>query len=168
MRAPVLAWGVWMLLGSLRSSAYASLFAGLDLGIHELGHIIFAPFGRFVGVLGGSLAQVMAPLASVAVFLRQRDYFGISFCFLWLGASLHELARYVGDARAQELPLVSPFGGEPIHDWHYLLATVGALRLDTALAALLRLGAVGSIATFLVAGGWLLVQMRAASQTQPS
>lgn len=158
-RAPLLAWGGWILVHHLRSPDYASLFAGLNLGIHELGHIVFAIFGRTMGVAGGSLAQVLAPLAAVLVFLRQRDWFAISFAFLWLGASLFELARYVGDARAMELPLVSPFGGDPIHDWHFLLSRAGLLRWDGTFEALLRAGATASIVVFLIAGGWLLLSM---------
>jgi len=159
VRAPLVAWGAWILLNHLRSTEYASLFAGLNLGIHELGHVVFMPFGQTMGVLGGSLAQVLAPIASVAVFLRQRDWFAISFCFLWLGSSLFELARYVGDARALELPLVSPFGGDPIHDWHFLLGNAGLLRWDATFAALLRLGAAASIVAFLAAAVWLLLCM---------
>jgi hypothetical protein len=51
----------------------------------------------------------------------------------------------VGDARAQDLDLVSfsPDGGG--HDWHYLLAHAGLLKQDLALARLLR------------GLGWLLV-----------
>jgi len=165
VRAPLVAWGAWILLHHLRSPDYASFFAGLNLGIHELGHVVFMPLGQTMGVLGGSLAQVLAPLASCLVFLRQRDWFAISFCFLWLGASLFELARYVGDARALELPLVSPFGGDPIHDWHYLLAGAGLLRWDGTFAMLLRACAAASILVFLAAALWLLVQMARSGRT---
>ncbi|HEY0841029.1 MAG TPA: hypothetical protein VGD74_12650 [Vulgatibacter sp.] len=159
LRAPLLAWGAWILVHHLRDADYASLFAGLNLGIHELGHVVLGPFGLVLSVLGGSLAQLLAPLASVAIFLRQRDWFGICFCFLWLGASLFELARYVGDARAMELPLVSPFGGDPIHDWNFLLGRAGLLRWDASFARLLRLCATCSILAFLAGGGWLLHRM---------
>ena len=48
------------------------------------------------------------------IFQRQEDYFAHSVAACWLGTSLFNMATYIGDARAQVLPLVSPFGGEDI------------------------------------------------------
>ena len=47
-----------------------------NLVFHEAGHVLFALFGRFMTVLGGSLFQFGLPLALAGVFLRQRDQFG--------------------------------------------------------------------------------------------
>src|SRR5688572_1388590 len=41
-----------------------------NLVFHEAGHVILGVFGRFAGVLGGSLFQFALPLALVVVFLR--------------------------------------------------------------------------------------------------
>ena len=48
------------------------------------------------------------------------------------------IATYMADAQAQELPLVSPlaFMGEPIHDWHYLLSTLHLLWSDKLFSGL--------------------------------
>jgi hypothetical protein len=117
-------------------------------------------------MLGGTLAQVAAPLAGVWMFLRQRDYFAVSFALAWLGTNLFEIAAYAGDARARALPLVSPFAGEPLHDWHFLLSKAGLLGWDGAIAFVLRLGGVAAFIAFLVGGTWLLVQMRLPAGTE--
>ena len=57
---------------------YGSLFAGLTLGVHELGHLVFSPFGEWLATAGGSLMQVAAPVALAYGFLRQRDYYAIA------------------------------------------------------------------------------------------
>ena len=44
---------------------WPNLFSGINLGIHELGHVLFAPLGMFMGLLGGSLAQCLAPVAGM-------------------------------------------------------------------------------------------------------
>ncbi len=89
------------------------LFGGVTFGIHELGHVIFSPLGEFMGIAGGSLAQVLAPLLAGLTFLfwqrdgePQRDYFALAVAGFWLSFSLHNLALYVGDARRQLLPLL--------------------------------------------------------------
>lgn len=118
----------------LRSAEGWSLIDGVDLAIHETGHLVFAPFGEFVGYLGGTLLQLLLPLAFVASFLRRGDRYAAYVVLAWVAQSLWNVARYVADARAQELPLVG--GGD--HDWAYLLGEMGMLPHDTALASALR------------------------------
>ena len=143
----------------LADPEYGSLFSGITLGVHELGHLLFAPLGHWMGMAGGSLTQVLAPVALAWGFLRQRDYYAITVAGTWEGMSLSNLATYVADARAQELPLVSPFGGDPEHDWNYLLSSVGMLRHDTQLAGWVRLAAFLTLAASLAFGAWLCVRM---------
>jgi hypothetical protein len=131
----------------------------LELGIHELGHVVFMPFGEWIGVLGGSLAQLLAPLYGVWQFLRQKDFFAAAFAVGWLGESLGNLSVYIGDARAQELPLANLFGGDPIHDWNYLLGSVNRLGMDTKYALLVRGLGLLCVLAFLWTGGWMLWQM---------
>jgi hypothetical protein len=129
-------------------------FGGITFGIHELGHVIFAWAGHFLMSAGGSLMQVAAPIAAGLLLARQRDWFGVAVATTWLGSSLWNLARYVADARAQELPLLG-LSDEPEHDWAYLLETLGMLELDTALAGLVRLVAIAAWLAALGFGGWL-------------
>ncbi len=143
----------------LADPEYGSIFSGITLGVHELGHLVFSPLGHWLGVAGGSIAQVVAPLAVAYGFLRQRDYFAIAVAGAWEGMSLSNLATYVADARAQELPLVSPFSGDPEHDWNYLLSSVGMLRQDALLAGCLRVAAFAALAGSVAFGVWLCVRM---------
>lgn len=157
-----LVWFAYMLVRYLADPAYQVIFSAINLGIHEIGHILWSPLGEFMGFLGGSLTQCLAPVVSIPMFYRQRDFFGIAFCFGWLSTNLHGVSIYVGDARAQVLPLVSPGGGEPLHDWHYLLTRLGLLEMDHAIALLLRGLGVMSMLVFLVLGGyqcWLMFRL---------
>ncbi len=159
IRLPVLAYFVFVWVAHTTDPLHQSLFKGIDLGIHELGHVLFHPLGDVVGALGGSILQCTAPLLAAVMFIRQRDYFAISFCFGWLSANLFEVATYAGDAVAKSLHLVTPGGGEPIHDWNYVLATLGWLRHTEEIAALHRIFAHAAMIGCLAFGGWLVLTM---------
>ena len=160
LRAVLMLYFAYVLVRHLGSAEYNSWFGGINLGIHELGHVVFSPFGPFIGILGGSFWQVAVPLLAFWIFHRQGDYFAHSVAACWLGTSLFNLAAYIGDARSRVLPLVSPFGGEEIiHDWHYLLGTLGLLPLDGALAFLVRVLAFAAMVAGLAWGGWMIMIM---------
>jgi len=154
-RAPVLAYLGWAGVRHLRDPLYGSLFAGITLGVHELGHLILGPLGAWPGIAGGSLAQLAVPAAAVWILARQRDYFGIAVGMAWLAFSLFGLATYIGDARARELPLVA-LTPDPIHDWNWMLGRLGLLSADHALAFVCRAAAAVLWAAAMVLGGCLL------------
>ncbi len=158
-RLPLLLWFAYILVRHLREPRYESLFGGLNLGIHELGHLVFAPFGEFVGVAGGTILQLAAPLVAGALFRRQRDWFAMAVASCWLSTNLFSVARYAGDARARRLPLVSPTSGDPLHDWGFMLGRLGLLRRDTVIAGGLRFLAIVAMLAGLAAGGWLVWHM---------
>ncbi len=162
LRLAVLIFFGYVFFNHLNSSSYQSIFKGLNLGIHELGHYIFAFLGRFLEIAGGTLAQCLAPVISMALFFRiQRDFFAVAFCFGWLGTNFFDVATYAADARAMQLPLVSPGGGGGYitHDWNYLLGRMGMLEWDSAIAFLFRAGGVVAMLICLVGGGWLVWNM---------
>ena len=107
-----------------------SLLDGVDLAIHETGHLVFGPFGEFVGFAGGTLFQLIMPLAFVVYFWRRGDRHAASVALWWVGQNCGHIAYYVADARAQDLPLVG--GGE--HDWNYLLGRMDLLAHDRGIA----------------------------------
>lgn len=72
----------------------------------------------------------MLPLAFVIYFWLRKDRHSASVALWWVGQNFWNIARYIADARAQELPLVG--GGE--HDWAFLLATWRLLPQDQAIA----------------------------------
>ena len=131
--------------------------------MHEAGHVLFSAFGELPEVAGGSISQVAAPLIVALLFLRQREYFGIAVVLAWLSLSLSGLATYIGDARDQVLPLVSMGSGDPIHDWHFLLARFGMLGYDRALARFTDFLSAISLVAALALGGWLCNAMRASA-----
>jgi len=158
-RAPLL---LYLVIGGFRhmsDSEYSTfLFGGVTFGIHELGHVALGWAGRFLAIAGGSLAQVAAPVASIFIFRRQRDYFGIAVAGAWLGFSLWNLATYIGDARNMDLSLLG-LGSDPEHDWNRLLSMTGLLRFDHVLAFLTRGVAFVSWGAACGFGAWLLVRM---------
>lgn len=157
----------YMFIRYLFSPDYTSLLSPLNLGIHELGHLVFSFFGNFLAVLGGTLLQVIVPVFSVINFYWQRDFFAIALSFGWLSTSFFDAARYIGDARAMSLPLVSPFGaGDTIHDWNYLLNRMGLLKFDIAIASIVKFLAFLSMLVCFSYGAWLLRQMRRAQEKE--
>jgi len=102
----------------------------LDLPIHETGHIVFAWGSDVLVALGGTIFQLILPLLFVGYFWRRKDRHAASVALWWVGQNCFNIARYIADARAQELPLVG--GGE--HDWAFLLATWRMLPEDQSIA----------------------------------
>jgi hypothetical protein len=116
----------------LRNPEYWDPLDDLDLAVHEAGHLVFAAFGEPANILGGSLFQVIVPAAFVGYFARTRQRYAAAVTMAWVGVSLLNVARYIGDARAQALPLLG--GEDSIHDWWYLLINWGLLRQDLVIA----------------------------------
>ena len=155
-RLPLWLFFVYLAARYLRDPRYQSVFGGLNLGIHELGHVVFGPFGQTLGIAGGTILQCAAPVVSVVMFCRQRDAFALSFSCAWMATNLYGVAVYMADARAMAMPLVSPFGGDVYHDWNYLLDRAGWLAYDTRLASWVRMLAAAFMLASLVYGAWVL------------
>jgi hypothetical protein len=158
-RLPLLLWLGWTGWHYLADPAYWSIFSGIIFGSHEFGHLFFAFAGEFMTVAGGSLMQLLVPIGAIALLIAWRDYFGASCAGCWLSFSLSNLAVYVGDAVAQELPLVSfsPDGGE--HDWFYLLDHFGALGYDLRIAMMVRRVSALILAASFFWGAWSCLRM---------
>lgn len=159
-------WGFWFI-----QTDYSQLTGGLpeingsfmhlvDLIFHEAGHILFIPFGQFMTILGGSLAQLMMPMAVIGVFLlQQRDTFGASIGLWWLGQSVMDLAPYINDARAGELLLLGGTTGRDNpghHDWRNILGDLGLLEYDHLIAGGVNFMGEALILLSLVWGGNIL------------
>ena len=114
------------------------LLDGVDLAVHETGHLVFGPFGEFIGTLGGTLLQLIVPLTFAWYFVRRGDRHAATVAGWWVAQNLWNIARYVQDAQAQELPLV----GSGEHDWAYLLEQVNLLEKDQLIGQLVRLAGI--------------------------
>ena len=137
-RAALFAALALQVLRPLREQGDWTVFSGVIFGAHELGHLFWAPFGDWMGVAGGSLTQLLVPIGAAAVVWRGKDWFGVAVCGLFLATSLAELSWYIADARNEMLDLVSFSEGGAIHDWNYLLAHAGWLKLDLRIAGFAR------------------------------
>ncbi len=118
---------------------------GLNLIIHEGGHFLFVWFGETLELYGGTLLQLAVPLTLVLAFARRGEAQGSALAGVWFFQNFLNVARYMADARAQELPLVGGGG----HDWYAILGSWGLLEYDTRLAGILRAaGWLGMLATY--------------------
>ena len=119
-------------IARIRNPEYWDPLDDLNLAVHEAGHLVFSGFGETMTILGGSLFQVIVPAAFVGYFAKTRQRYAAGATMAWVGVNLLNVSHYIGDARAQELPLLG--GEDSIHDWWYLLINWDLLPRDTAIA----------------------------------
>ncbi|MEX1669436.1 hypothetical protein AB4876_10975 [Zhongshania guokunii] len=120
-----------------------------NLAFHEAGHVLFGFFGQTAGLYGGTFGQLVFPLIVFMSFYRRGQIMQAGLGLLWLFQNFLNIARYVADARAQQLPLVG--GGD--HDWFNILYRWDALPADKSFAATLTTVAwLGMILSFV----WVL------------
>jgi len=139
--------GIVVLSFKLISSTIASNYVGeiflhvINLPFHEAGHIVFRPFGSFMTSLGGTLGQFIIPgICFYAFLFRHSNPFAAAVCLWWIGENFLDIAPYINDARAGDLPLLggnfghsSPYG---FHDWEYILTESGLIEHDQTIANL--------------------------------
>ncbi len=143
---------------SLRTPGTYRWLDSLDLAIHETGHLVFAPFGQTIGMLGGTLLQLLLPAAFSIALWRGGDRHGSTVPLWWMGQNCWNISVYIKDARTQELPLLG--GGE--HDWAFLLDQWDWLARDQALG-----GAVYLIGVLLYLASVILGWRYATPHTRP-
>lgn len=122
----------------------------MDVAVHEVGHMLFRPFGELTMLVMGSGTQVAFPLALAAFFLGvRRDPLTGAVLLAWAGEAFGDAAIYVADAPYGELPLL---GGSGEGDWTRILGPEHLSRMHLAdeyarnlrvVGALLMLAAVG-------------------------
>jgi hypothetical protein len=113
------------------------LIDGVNLVIHEAGHVVFMPFGELLSVAGGSLFQVIVPAVFVVYFYRRGQGYSAALVLFWVGESLLNVSVYAGDALKLQLPLLG--GDDSIHDWNHLLSATGLLPSTYKIAAAIRI-----------------------------
>ncbi len=134
----LLVWGVRLMTSSIASNYVGESFLHLvNLPFHEAGHVLFAPFGRFMQVLGGTIGQLLVPGVVLGAFLVKGNPFGAAVGLWWFGESLLDCAPYMADARAGQLMLLGGVTGsevEDYHDWEVILGRLGWLEHDQLIA----------------------------------
>ncbi len=125
------------------------LIDGVNLVIHEAGHLIFRPLGEFMMIAGGSLFQVIMPALFVGYFWYHGKYYSAALVLFWVGQSILNVSVYAGDSVALQLPLLG--GQDSLHDWNYMLDHLGLLRSTGKVAGAIRL--LGTVVIALAAVG---------------
>ncbi len=113
---------------------WVPLLDSANLALHEAGHPLVGIFSTRLTVYGGTLFQLAFPLLAALQFRRSANPAGIAAALVWLGENLFNVARYMADARAQELPLV----GNGDHDWTEIFSRWHVLHLDGRIAGITR------------------------------
>ena len=107
-----------------------------NLIFHEAGHSIFFLLGDFIRIAAGSGLQIAIPLCIAIYFFVSNQRFSGALCLLWVGQNIINVSVYAGDAIRMDLPLL---GGESvIHDWNYLLESMGILRYASTVGSFLE------------------------------
>lgn len=128
----LLVWGFSHMSLSVEDGAMNSTFMHrVHLVIHEAGHLVFIPMGRFITIAGGTLLQLIMPAAFLVSFLFQyQNAFGAAGALWWLGDSFLDVAPYAYDGRAMKLMLLGGVTGHESggHDWNNMLGDLGLIN----------------------------------------
>jgi len=120
-----------------------------NLLFHEAGHPIVGMFSQRLETYGGTLGQLAFPIILAVSFWRKGQSLSFAGAVIWFFENWLNIARYMADARRQELPLVG--GGD--HDWHRILSRWHLLQFDVGLATVIKtIGWLGMVA----ACGWVI------------
>jgi hypothetical protein len=151
-------YGLFLLYAILNKTGFL-IIDNVNLIVHEGGHLLFGWFGPTLGLWGGTLNELLVPLALALYFAFHRQTTGAAFAAFFFFENFLYISVYIADARAQALPLVTVGDTEAgEHDWFRILSSLGLLQQDTAIAAVVKaVGWLGMLATI----GWLVKRARA-------
>jgi hypothetical protein len=119
----------------------------VNLIFHEAGHIIFMFFGETLAILGGSLLEILIPVAVTLHFIFSKQYFSAAFSSWWTATALLSVSIYASDARERLLPLIT--NDTNTHDWFNLLSKYNLLKYDDLVGYLFWCGAIMSVVAML-------------------
>ena len=146
-RAGLVGWVAFYALFLLHAATDRDGFLLIDnvnLIIHEGGHFLFGWFGYTIGILGGTLGELLVPLLIAIYFFWHRQTAALAFAAFWFFENFLYIGTYMADARTQVIPLV----GTGEHDWEFLFSHWGVLGHDRTIGGLTRrLGWLGMLAT---------------------
>ncbi len=119
----------------------------VDLGFHELGHLLTYWLPDLVTASMGSITQVAVPAGLAVYFAKWREEVpSATLMVAWAGSSARNVAVYIGDAPTERLQLI---GGD--HDWAFIFHRLDAMTMAPRVADLV--GFLGSM-TIAVAFLW--------------
>ena len=126
--------GLFVLFILVSESGFVFLIDHANLLFHEAGHPIVGMFSSRLEPYGGTLGQLVFPIVLAVSFRRKGQPLSFAASLLWFFENWLNIARYMADARAQELPLVG--GGD--HDWNTIFGRWNSLAYDTHIASVVR------------------------------
>ena len=146
--ALVLSGILWVFIGYYMKTDphWVPILDNTNLVIHEAGHPLVGILSSNLAVYGGTWFQLLFPMVvwwkchkRYPAVAFQDPSWGMywlakSFSTGWLLTSLQNMARYLADARAQQLPLIGGLPPETSHDWFLILGRWDLLKWDTTFA----------------------------------
>jgi hypothetical protein len=129
-------WGLILFIGLtlyfhfFTEDRWFPLLDSANLAFHEAGHLFLGILSDRLNVYGGTLLQLAIPVYIYYRFKSDHQFLASSWALVWLAENLFNVARYLGDAQVQLLPLV----GGGMHDWTEILSRWKLLRFDANLA----------------------------------
>jgi hypothetical protein len=98
------------------------IFVYLNIAVHEIGHVLFRPFGELTTLIMGSGFEVLFPFAVGVVFLiRKRDLVSTAVAWGWAASALASASTYIADADDGRLALLGATGPDAAGDWERIL-----------------------------------------------
>ena len=141
------------ILSFIAEDSHNLLLSGLyfvEFGVHEASHLITSFLPPIMVAAAGSVGEISFTILLVIACFKGKAYFAAVFSGLWVMLAMHNVGRYMADARSQLLPLVGP--GETVqHDWHFVFGQLGWLNADTVIGGITS--GIG-VAIGMVALGW--------------
>jgi hypothetical protein len=136
----------------------------IDILMHEAGHLLATPIYAMVNydlssasavfyMFAGTGMQWLMPLLFVLYFVFKKQPFSVFVTLFWLGQSFYDTVPYIADSIRMVMPLLSK---NAIHDWNFLLTTLGYLPQTYAIAQGLLIVAIATLSVSLV-GVWVFV-----------
>jgi hypothetical protein len=131
--------------------------SNVDLGVHELGHMLAFWAPDLLVQVAGSFLQVAVPLALGGYFWWRHDRLAVVLTAAWAAESLNNVSVYIYDATRMQLPLLGDDGSGAGHDWHNILSRLGLLDHTDAIAYTVRglSGALFALAFGLAVWWWV-------------
>jgi hypothetical protein len=123
--------------------------------------MVFRPFGEFMHLAGGSLAQFLMPIAFGVYFVHwRRDNLAGWLMLWWEGSQWVDLAPYAYDAYEPKMILLTGRTGDTgAHDYVDMLADLGLLHRAHAVGAVMQYFGVLLMVVALAWGALLLVRI---------
>lgn len=140
--------------------------SNVDLGIHELGHMLTMWAPELMCQLAGSFLQVAAPLWLAGYFIWRGDRLAFILLLAWMAESLNNVSVYIHDATRMVLPLLGDDGSGDAHDWHNILSRLGLLNHTDAIAGTVRVLSILIFAAALGLAFWWWWKTFAAERAQ--